>query len=139
MAKDIYHKLVKEALVKDGWTITDDPYIIPRTNNKPYEVDLGAERFIAASKEQEFIAVEIKSFIGSSMTYDFHTAFGQYSIYRFFIGERESFRKLFLAVSEEVYNTLFLDPDIFLLCETFKINVLIFNIDKEEISTWIKR
>lgn len=107
MAKDIYHKLVKEALVKDGWTITDDPYIIPRTNNKPYEVDLGAERFIAASKEQEFIAVEIKSFIGSSMTYDFHTAFGQYSIYRFFIGEREAFRKLFLAVSEEVYNTLF--------------------------------
>ena len=139
MAKDIYHKLVKEALVKDGWIITDDPYIIPRTNNKPYEVDLGAERFIAASKEQEFIAVEIKSFIGSSMTYDFHTAFGQYSIYRFFIGEREAFRKLFLAVSEEVYNTLFLDPDIFLLCETFKINILIFNIDKEEISTWIKR
>ena len=139
MAKDIYHKLVKEALVKDGWAITDDPYIIPRTNNKPYEVDLGAERFIAASKEQEFIAVEIKSFIGSSMTYDFHTAFGQYGIYRFFIGEREAFRKLFLAVSEEVYNTLFLDPDIFLLCETFKINVLIFNIDKEEISTWIKR
>ncbi|NER06655.1 MAG: hypothetical protein F6K17_30780 [Okeania sp. SIO3C4] len=23
MAKDIYHKIVKTALVKDGWTITD--------------------------------------------------------------------------------------------------------------------
>jgi hypothetical protein len=30
MAKDIYHALVKTALVKDGWTITDDPYILFR-------------------------------------------------------------------------------------------------------------
>ncbi len=139
MAKDIYHQLVKKALIKDGWNITADPYIIPRTNNKPYEVDLGAEKFIAAVKEQEFIAVEIKSFIGSSMTYDFHTAFGQYGIYRFFIGERESFRKLFLAVSEEAYNSLFLDPDIFLICETFNINILVFNIENEEVTLWIKR
>jgi hypothetical protein len=139
MAKDIYHTLVKRALTKDGWTITNDPYIIPRTNKKPYEVDLGAEKFIAAVKEQEYIAVEIKSFIGSSMTYDFHTAFGQYGIYRFFISEREAFRKLFLAVSEEAYNTLFLDPDIYLICESFKINVLVFNIENEEIITWIKR
>ena len=76
MAKDIYHQIVKEALIKDGWTITNDPYLIPRTNRKPYEVDLGAEKFIAAEKGLEKIAVEIKSFINSSMTYDFHTAFG---------------------------------------------------------------
>ena len=82
-------------MVKDGWIITDDPYIIPRTNNKPYEVDLGAEKFIAASKEQEFIAVEIKSFIGSSMTYDFHTAFGQYSIYRFLLENERRFGNYF--------------------------------------------
>ena len=24
-AKDIYHVTVKNALIKDGWTITDDP------------------------------------------------------------------------------------------------------------------
>jgi hypothetical protein len=24
-AKDIYHETVKAALIKDGWTITDDP------------------------------------------------------------------------------------------------------------------
>lgn len=28
MAKDIYHNSVKEALVKDEWVITHDPYII---------------------------------------------------------------------------------------------------------------
>jgi hypothetical protein len=25
---DIYHKPVKHALIKDGWTITDDPYVL---------------------------------------------------------------------------------------------------------------
>ena len=25
MAKDIFHLNVKEALIKEGWTITDDP------------------------------------------------------------------------------------------------------------------
>lgn len=26
MAKDLFHDCVKEALIKDGWNITDDPY-----------------------------------------------------------------------------------------------------------------
>jgi len=26
--KDESHQLVKEALIKDGWDITDDPYVI---------------------------------------------------------------------------------------------------------------
>ncbi|MFN9859208.1 MAG: element excision factor XisH family protein, partial [Pseudanabaena sp.] len=26
MAKDTYHEAIKNALVKDGWTITGDPY-----------------------------------------------------------------------------------------------------------------
>ncbi|MGK7898033.1 MAG: element excision factor XisH family protein, partial [Xenococcus sp. (in: cyanobacteria)] len=25
---DLYHNTVKNALVKDGWIITDDPYVI---------------------------------------------------------------------------------------------------------------
>lgn len=29
MAKDKYHDHVKEALVRDGWIITHDPYYIP--------------------------------------------------------------------------------------------------------------
>jgi len=64
MAKDIHHQIVRAALEKDGWTITQDPYRIVRTNRKPYEVDLGAEKFIAAERGTEQIAVEIKSFAG---------------------------------------------------------------------------
>ncbi|NMG60676.1 XisH protein, partial [Geitlerinema sp. P-1104] len=26
-ARDIYHEQVKTALIREGWTITDDPYV----------------------------------------------------------------------------------------------------------------
>jgi len=139
MAKDLHHIIVRKALEKDGWTITHDPYLIRRMNRKPYEVDLGAEKFIAAERESETIAVEIKSFLGSSMTYDFHAAFGQYGVYRFFMDERDSNRQLFLAIPEEAFQTFFLTPDIEAICDHFKVKLLVYNSIQEEIVTWIKR
>jgi len=61
-AKDIYHDDVRSALVKDGWTITDDPFRL-RWGKKDYYVDLGAEELIAAEMPGRRIAVEIKSFL----------------------------------------------------------------------------
>ena len=139
MAKDLHHIIVRRALEKDGWTITHDPYLIRRMNRKLYEVDLGAEKFIAAERESEMIAVEIKSFLGSSMTYDFHAAFGQYGVYRFFMDERDSSRQLFLAIPEEAFQTFFLTPDIEAICDHFKVKLLVYNSIQEEIVTWIKR
>jgi hypothetical protein len=45
-AKDIYHEDVRRALIKDAWTITDDPFRL-RWGKKDYYVDIGAERVIA--------------------------------------------------------------------------------------------
>jgi hypothetical protein len=53
-ARDIYHDNVKNALVKDGWTITHDPYTIT-FGQKDVFVDLGAE-LIAFDPEKEVIA-----------------------------------------------------------------------------------
>lgn len=139
MAKDIHHRIVRAALEKDGWVITHDPYLIRRMNRKPYEVDLGAEKFIAAERGAELIAVEIKSFLGSSMAYDFHAAFGQYGVYRFFMDEREADRQLFLAIPEEAYQTFFLTPDIEAICEHFNVKILVYNSIQKEIVTWIRR
>ncbi len=50
--KDIYHHTVKKALIKDGWTITDDPLILS-IGKKDLFVDLGAEKLIAAEKVQQ--------------------------------------------------------------------------------------
>jgi hypothetical protein len=44
---DIIYNVVKNALIKDGWSITDDPHVIQYRKTVLY-ADLGAERPIAA-------------------------------------------------------------------------------------------
>jgi hypothetical protein len=140
MARDIYHQSVKEALEKEGWIVTHDPYLISRkTRNKPYEVDLGAEKIIIAERGLEYIAIEIKSFLGSSVTYDFHAAFGQYGIYRYFLEERDNKRRLYLAITEEIYYSFFKDTDIENICVAFKINMIVFDAEQKSIVLWIER
>ncbi len=41
-------------------------------------IDLGAEKLLAAEKNGHKIAVEIKSFLGSSALSEFHLALGQF-------------------------------------------------------------
>ncbi len=45
--RDRYHGQVKNALVKDGWTITQDPLHV-KWGPKDMYIDLGAEFLIAA-------------------------------------------------------------------------------------------
>ena len=78
MAKDTYHNLMKEALIVDGWTITDDPYYI---EDIKWEIDLGAEKLIGAERGKTKIAVEVKSFLAPSFSYEFHGVIGQYFNY----------------------------------------------------------
>jgi XisH protein len=66
---DIIHDAVKNALIKDGWTITDDPYRIKYEEITVY-ADLAAERLMAAERADRRIVVEIKSFVGSSRLHD---------------------------------------------------------------------
>jgi len=73
------------------------------------------------------------------MTYDFHAAFGQYGVYRFFMDEKDATRKLFLAITEEVYSTFFLDPDIQSICEHFQVNIIVFNSNQSQIVSWMRR
>ncbi len=65
-AKDAFHDAVRTALEKDGWTITDDPLFI-QFGGVDLFVNLGAEKIIAAEKNGQRIAVEIKSFVGASL------------------------------------------------------------------------
>ena len=70
-AKDKFHNVVKIAIEKDGWTITDDPLFI-RAEDVDFYIDLGAEKVLAAEKAGQKIAVEIKSFLGASEVNEFH-------------------------------------------------------------------
>ncbi len=61
MARDIFHNLVKEALQKDGWTITDDPFTV-FWGEKRVMIDLAAEKLILAEKNKTKIAVDPDSY-----------------------------------------------------------------------------
>lgn len=74
-AKDIYHDAVKNALIKDGWTITADPYSIEFEDAELY-ADLAIEKNLSESKIKRKIIVEIKSFISPSLMKDFELALG---------------------------------------------------------------
>jgi len=97
-AKDKHHEAVKNALIKDGWTITHDPYILEMDDQEKLYVDLAAERILAAERGEQKIAIEIKSFISTSFFTDFHQALGQYMSYQWLLEDKEPTRKLYLAV-----------------------------------------
>ena len=56
-ALGIIHNAVKNALIKDGWTITADPYTIEYEGIRLF-ADFGAERPIAAERAGRKIVVE---------------------------------------------------------------------------------
>lgn len=137
MAKDIYHEHVKTALIKDGWTITDDPLSL-RVGKVELEADLGAERWIAAEKGIEKIAVEIKSFQRASVVYSFHEAVGQYRNYGRIIRQKEPDRQLFLAITE-VIEKIFMAEEFFReAIEEDGIKLIVFDKNKKEITQWKK-
>lgn len=135
-ARDRYHDQVKNALIKDGWTITDDPLHV-RWGKKDLYVDLGAERLLAAEKGGLKIAVEVKSFLGHSEMADLEQAIGQYIVYDEVLHRTEPDRGLFLAVDEEVYNNLFTEPIGELLLQSRRIRLIVFDPLGETIRLWI--
>jgi hypothetical protein len=106
MAKDLFHQVVKDALIKDGWNITHDPFPVDY-GDVQMQIDLGAERLLAATKDKTIIAVEIKSFVRPSAISEFHTAVGQYLNYRRALRTQEPNRILYLAVPKQTYDEFF--------------------------------
>lgn len=134
-ARDIYHEAVKNALIKDGWTITHDPLRLAWGAKDMY-IDLGAERVLGAEKAGRQIAVEIKSFLGDSELDDLEKAIGQFVLYRAVLSEREPGRTLYLAVPEDVLS-LFEEPLGALLLKNRLARVIGFSPTKEVLVQWI--
>ena len=108
--RDSIHGAVKQVLVKDGWEITDDPYVITYGERFLF-VNLGAEDtqatqevfgdFIGAVRANLRIAVEIKELRGQSVIVELEQAIGQYVLYRLLLNRIEPERSVYLAIPDK--------------------------------------
>jgi hypothetical protein len=135
-ARDSIHETVKEAVIKDGWEITDDPYVISYGDRFLF-VDLGASGFIGLQQGNKQIAIEIKQFRGQSQVNDLEQAIGQYSLYRILLNQIDPERDLYLAISEATYNDIFDEPIGKLAIAEIPLKLVIVNLSTKEITQWI--
>lgn len=139
MAKDIYHQQVREALIKDGWTITHDPLAVENKGEKmDYEIDLGAEKLIGAERGTEKIAVEVKSFLKASLTHEFHGILGQYIVYEEALEYLESDRILYLAIPDFAFTRIKDYPFLSYLLVKKNVKYLVFDKNQSIILSWKK-
>jgi XisH protein len=136
-AKDRFHEAVKTGLQKQGWVITHDPLTIRVSSAKQIHIDLAAEKILAAERQGQLIAVEIKTFSSSSSMFDFHLAIGQFTNYRYALMDSQATRELYLAVPQEVYTGLFSDPFIESVIVRSSIKLIVYDPEYEEIVQWI--
>lgn len=136
-AKDMIHETVKNALIKDGWAITADPYTIRYGNDRLY-ADLAAERTLAAEREGQKIIVEIKSFTGQSDIQSFKVALGQYMLYLPLLAEVAPDHMLYLAVSSIAYNDALQRESIRVALAYNQVRLIVVQLKTEEIVQWIQ-
>jgi hypothetical protein len=144
--KDKIHEIVKKAMIKSGWEITDDPYVISYGERFLF-IDLGAEetdnlnqtnsRIIGAKQNEKMIAIEIKEFTSPSPIVDLEQAIGQYILYQLLLKQVDPSRKLYLAITTKMNEEIFSETIGKLVIKELKLNLIIVDIEKEEISQWI--
>lgn len=134
-ARDIIHDAVRNALIKDGWTITDDPYIIAYEDLMLF-ADMAAERTLAVERNGKKAVIEAKSFSSGSEIREFETALGQYLIYRVLLSGTEPRHDVYLAVSSTVFEEFFSRPAIEIVCDDCGLEIVVVDLDSEEIVQW---
>ena len=134
--RDNTHDIVRAALEREGWLITNDPLPV-KIGRKSAQIDLGAERLLAAQKDNEKIAVEIKSFIGTSTITEFYRATGQFTLYQRAMKRQYPDRVLYLALPVATYEELARDIFDFEDFEDLGRQIIIYDNDENTPLKWI--
>lgn len=134
---DAIKPAVVAALVKDGWTITHDPFTL-RVGADRLLIDLGASRpLLAAERGEERIAVEVKSFLSGSPLREFEQMLGQYLTYSSVLRRLEPDRRLVVAVGEDEYRRLVAKPAVALVLDDQPVPFVVVRLTAEEVVEWI--
>jgi hypothetical protein len=92
---------------------------------------------VAAEKDNQKIAVEIKSFREESFANEFHSILGQYLNYRSALKRIDEERILFLAVPKSVYNLEFTIEGIINSVEDYNVRILVYDFETKIIIKWL--
>ncbi len=68
---------------------------------------------------------------------DFYRALGQYDVYSVYLEEIEPDRKLFLAVSDEIFRRFFERKAVKIVTQKKNIPIIIVDVKTEEVIEWI--
>jgi hypothetical protein len=98
---------------------------------------LAAENLLAAKKNGQQIAVEIKSFLGASTITEFHHALGQFLNYRLALTVKEPKYKLYLAVPANIYHSFFQRQLPRLAIKEYQLKLIVYSVPHLEIVKWI--
>lgn len=134
--KDVYHEMVRNALIQNGWIITDDPFWMSYGGRNVF-ADLAAERLIGAEKGTRRILVEVKSFTGLSEIHELEVALGQYNLYRDILAELEPERSPYLAIPRRAYKSVFTDSLGQLVLKRERLELLVFDEQQGGELEWI--
>lgn len=140
-AQDSVHQAVLNALVKEGWQITDDPLTI-EYGDRHVLIDVGAEigedegGLVSFERDDVQIAVEIKGFAGPSPLATLEQAVGQYVVYNLLLEEVDPLRVLYLAVPDNVVDGFLSEPIGRLVRERVPLRVVVIDCENEEVVIW---
>jgi hypothetical protein len=144
--RDRIHNLVKQAIIKEGWLVTDDPYVISYGERFLF-VDLGATlsngfskiegQFIGAARGSSLIAIEIKEFRSKSVIADLEQAIGQYVLYSLLLNQVDPQREIYLAITDITYDEIFSEPIGKVVISDLPLKLLVVDVEKVEVKLWI--
>ncbi|TAF50510.1 MAG: fatty-acid synthase [Oscillatoriales cyanobacterium] len=131
--RDLYHDTVRSALIKDGWTITHDPYVLGDAELYVF-ADLCASK--TTTTKTITLTIEIKVFGANGHTSELEKAIGQYVLYRSILRHENQPTQTYLAIPSEAYHGFFQKRAVQNLIHDEQIKLLVFNPATETIEQW---
>jgi hypothetical protein len=132
-AKARYHDAVKNALIKDGWTIEDEQFTLT-IDKRNLWIDLRASK----GEPQFIILIEVKELAEvDSAVEALANALGKYELYQVALHDSNFNYPLYLAVTRQSYDGILSERLGKLVLNRVPIPLLIFDAESEVILKWI--
>ncbi len=136
--KDLNHDIVVRALIKAGWKILDEQHYLSigtsSLDRRRLFIDIKAQH----QTQQIVVLIEVKN-MSHSLVHELMEIIGQYVVYRAALDYLDDKTPLYIAIPEEAYKKIILHPLGRQSVENIKIQIMLYNSQKEEIIRWIPK